>query len=343
MAAPAAEITYASLSAAIKRGEFAPIYLLMGEEEYYIDQLSEQIVDAALSEQEREFNLTVIHCERETKPADIVTAARRYPVMAQRQVVLVREAQFLKSYEPLVAYVEHLSPTTVLVLCHKRGTFERRGNFYQGVSAKGIVFESKRPREGQLATFINQYFSQRNVSVEPQAAMMLAANVGTDLSRLSQEMDKLCVVATNTAGSITPAIVEAHVGISREYNLWELRTAISKKDVVKAQRILNHFMSDGGKETPPIMIIATIFAFFASLMQLYYAPERTEQGLMQYMELKNTWALRDYFSAMRSYSARKTMQIIDKLREADTRLKGQGGSNTTPADIMNELLFFIMH
>lgn len=343
MAAPAAEITYASLSAAIKRGEFAPIYLLMGEEEYYIDQLSEQIVDAALSEQEREFNLTIIHCERDTKAADIVDAARRYPVMAQRQVVLVREAQLLRSTEILATYVDHLSPTTVLILCHKRGTLDRRGRLFQGIKARGIVFESKRIREGQLPTFINQYFSQRNVSVEPQAAMMLAANVGTDLSRLAQEMDKLCVVAANNAGPITPAVVEAHIGISREYNLWELRTALAVKDVAKAQRILNHFMADGGKETPPIVILATIFAFFASLMQLYYAPDRTEQGMMRYLDLKNTWALRDYLTAMRGYSARKTMQIIDKLREADTRLKGMGGSNAAPADIMNELFFFILH
>lgn len=338
----AAEASPQDVLAAVRRREYQPIYLLMGEEGYYTDLICNALMEDVLTEEEKAFNQTVIYCTRETKPAEIVNAARRYPVMAQRQLVVVREMQNLTRVDDLLHYVGTPLQSTVLVLCHKNGSIDKRKSLVSAIRAKGVVVESKRVREGQLPLFIEGYLRAKRVRIEQRAIMMLVANVGADLSRMASELDKLCVTLPAGQDTITPGLVETNIGISKDFNLWEFRTAVIEKDVYKANLILRHFL-ENGRENPPVVVIATLFNFFAALMQLFYAPNRSERGMMDCLELRSPWQLRDYQTAMRHFTALKTMQIISKLREADGRLKGIGNANASEADIMMELLYFILH
>lgn len=337
-----AEATPQDVLAAVKRQEYQPIYLLMGEEGYYTDLISNALAEEVLSEDEKAFNLTVIYCTRDTKAAEIVNAARRYPVMAKHQVVVVKELQNLTKVDDLLYYVDKPLMSTVLVLCYKNGSIDKRKGLVGAIHAKGTVLECKRVREGQLPLFIEGYLREKGVRIDQRAAMMLASNVGADLCRMATELDKLCVTLPAGEDTITPQLVETNIGISREFNLWEFRTAVIEKNVYRANLILRHFLT-GGRDNPPVVIIATLFNFFAALMQAYYAPDRSERGLMECLDLRSPWQLRDYQTAMRNFTALKTMQIISKLREADGQLKGIGNANATDEDIMMELLFFMLH
>lgn len=333
------EPTFQSICASLRRGEFAPVYLLMGEESYYIDQLVEQITEQVLGEDERAFNLTTIFCESDTQPAEILSAARRYPVGAARQLVVVKEAQQLRGIESLLPYLAKPVGSTVLVISYKHGALSHRG-VLGAVRKVGVVFRSGRVGEGQLPAFIDGYVQERHVRIDHAAALMLAGNVGADLVRLSSELDKLCIALPEGAAAITAEMVERYVGISKDFNVWELRSALARKDAPKAHLILSRLLS--GTSTPAPIIISTLFTLFANLLQSFYAPDRSERGLAAYLNLPNTWMLGDYQEARRHYSATQALAIIGKIREADTQLKGIESGNADEEDIMRELLCFIL-
>lgn len=331
--------TFQSLSDSILRREFAPVYMLMGEESYYIDLLVQQLSDSVLTEDEKAFNLTVIYCESDTQPAQILAAARRYPVMASHQLVIVKEAQQLRGIEQLMPYLEKPVPTTVLVLCYKHGSLNNR-TVLNALRKAGVVFKSGRVGEGQLPAFISSYLQRRGVGIDHSAALMMAGNVGADLVRLSSELDKLCVALPEGTATISAEMVERYVGISKDFNVWELRSALVRKNAYKAYLILSHLLEGGN--TPAPLIISTLFTLFANLMQAYYAPDRSERGLAAYINLPNTWMLSEYQEAMRHYTATRTLAIIGKLREADTQFKGIDSGNASEEDIMRELICFIL-
>jgi DNA polymerase-3 subunit delta len=335
-------VTHRDIINQVRQEQIAPIYLLMGEESYYIDRVAEFLTEHLLTPAEKEFNLMTIYCTRETKSADIINTARRYPMMARRQVVLVKEAQNLSRFDDLSAYAQKPSPTTVLVVCYKNGAVDRHKKIVGLIEDVGVVFESKRLKEGMLPSFIDDYLRRKQVGIEDRARMMLVENIGSDLNRMASELEKLIITLPQGTNRITPELIEKNIGISKEYNLWEFRTAVVEHDILKANKILK-FFNDNPKANPPQMIIPTLFNFFAALMQAYYAPVKTEQGIMDYLDLRSTWQLRDFRTAMRFYTALKTMQIIGALRKADTQLKGIEKGNATDADVMRELLYFILH
>lgn len=337
-----ANITHREIVEQIRRQEYKPIYLLMGEEAYYIDRISEYIADNVLTKDEQDFNQTVIYCTRETAVADVINCARRYPMMAKHQVVIVKEAQNLLKIDELAVYAQNLMETTILVICYKNGKVDGRKKLIPAVEKVGVVFESPKLKDGMLPQFIADYLRRKQVSIEERACLMMAESVGADLNRMAGELDKLVLALPTGQMRITPDLVEQHVGISKEFNLWELRTSVSNKDVAKVNKIIFYF-DQNPKANSPVATVAMLFNFFAQLMLAYYSPDRTERGMMVQLDLRQNWQLREYTTAMRNYTALKTMRIIGKLREADARLKGINRGNLTDADIMHELFFYILH
>lgn len=337
-----ANITHREIVEQIRRQEYKPIYLLMGEEAYYIDRISEYIADNVLTKDEQDFNQTIIYCTRETAVADVINCARRYPMMAKHQVVIVKEAQNLLKIDELAVYAQNPMETTILVICHKNGKVDGRKKLIPAVEKVGVVFESPKLKDGMLPQFIADYLRRKQVSIEERACLMMAESVGADLNRMAGELDKLVLALPTGQMRITPDLVEQHVGISKEFNLWELRTAVSNKDVAKVNKIIFYF-DQNPKANSPVATVAMLFNFFAQLMLAYYSPDRTERGMMVQLDLRQNWQLREYTTAMRNYTALKTMRIIGKLREADARLKGINRGNLTDADIMHELFFYILH
>lgn len=337
-----ANITHREIVEQIRRQEYKPIYLLMGEEAYYIDRISEYIADNVLTKDEQDFNQTVIYCTRETAVADVINCARRYPMMAKHQVVIVKESQNLLKIDELAVYAQNPMETTILVICYKNGKVDGRKKLIPAVEKVGVVFESPKLKDGMLPQFIADYLRRKQVSIEERACLMMAESVGADLNRMAGELDKLVLALPTGQMRITPDLVEQHVGISKEFNLWELRSAVSNKDVAKVNKIIFYF-DQNPKANSPVATVAMLFNFFAQLMLAYYSPDRTERGMMVQLDLRQNWQLREYTTAMRNYTALKTMRIIGKLREADARLKGINRGNLTDADIMHELFFYILH
>lgn len=335
-------ITHRDIVDAINRREFAPIYLLTGDESYYIDRIADYIADHVLTEEERDFNQQILYCTRETNVADIVNYARRYPMMAEKQVLIVKEAQNLLKFEELSVYAEKPVQTTILVICYKNGSVDRRKKVVGFIEKNGIVYESKKLKENMLPAFITNYLKRKNVKIDDRAVMMMVEYIGSDLNRMAGELDKIVLALPPGFNLVNVDLVEKNIGISKEYNSWELRAALCNKDVLKANRIINYF-DQNQKQNPHVVTVSMLFNFFATLMQAYYSPDKTEKGMMEYLEMRNQWQLRDYIQGMRNYTARKTMEIISKIRETDSKLKGIEKGSLSDGDIMRELIYFILH
>lgn len=342
MAKQAISTTHRDIIKQIKERIFAPVYLLMGDESYYIDRISEYIADNILPESERDFNQQIIYCTKETRVADIINFARKYPMMSEYQVLIVKEAQNLLKIDELSVYAKNPLKTTILVICYKNGSIDPKRKLVTTIEEVGVVFESKKLREGMLPSFISDYVKRKDISIDQQATMMLVEYIGSDLNRIASELDKLALALPPGFKQINATIIEKNIGISKEFNNPELRTALINRDVYKANQIINYFEANP-KTNPLVVTMSMLFNFFSNMMLAYYAPDKSPRGLMEQLELKLDWQLKDYTKAMRVYSAMKTMQIIDKLRETDGKLKGIRKGNLSDGDIMRELIYFILH
>ena len=335
------EMTYEDILKELKNKQYRPVYYLMGEESYYIDLIADYIAAHVLTDDEKEFNQTIVYGP-DTDMANIVNAAKRYPMMAEHQVVIVKEAQALRGLDELSYYLRKPQPTTILVFCHKHGSLDRRKKIAAEIEKNGILFESKKMKESQLPAFITSYIKRRKLDIEPKAVSMLADFVGTDLSRLAGEIEKLIITLPKKQTRITPAQIEQNIGISKDYNNFELRAALVEKDILKANRIVKYF-EENPKTNPIQMTLSLLFGFFSNLMLAYYAPDKSEQGIASFLGLKSPWQSREYMLAMRRYSGVKTMQIIGEIRYADAASKGVGNSSASNSDILRELVFKILH
>ena len=337
----AKETTYEAIARDLKNRIYKPVYYLMGEESYYIDKISEYIAQTVLTDEEKEFNLTVVYGS-DTDVSTIINAAKRYPMMAERQVVIVKEAQQLKNIEELVYYVQKPLQSTILVLCHKNGTIDRRKKLAAEVEKVGVLFESKKLKETQLPGFITSYLKRKSVDIEPKASEMMAEFVGADLNRMAGELDKLVITLPQGVTRVSPEQIELNIGISKDYNNYELRSALVVKDVLKANKIIKYF-EENPKTNPIQMTLSVLFGFFSNLMLAYYAPEKTEQGIAAQLGLRSPWQAREYIMAMRQYSGVKVMQIIGEIRYCDARSKGVGNSSLSDGDLLRELIYVILH
>ena len=335
-------VTFDAVMRDLKAGQFKPFYLLHGEEAYYIDRITDYIAEHALREEERDFNQTIVFGSDVTT-AQVTDLARRYPMMAERQVVIVKEAQNLKNWDQLEAYLEKPQPTTVLVIAYKNGKVDGRKKIASLAAQVGVVFESKKKRDYELAGFITSYLQANNCTIDNKATLMIAEHIGADLNRMSSELDKL-MITLGEDRRVTPDIVEQQIGVSKDYNGFELRNAIANRDILKANKIVNYF-DKNPKSGGPFLLVPMLFGFFQNLLLAYYAPDRNnENEVARWLELKGGgWSAREYVTAMRHFSGTKVMQIIDKIRETDAKMKGLDNPNTPSGELMRELIAFIFH
>lgn len=334
--------TYESILSDLSEGKFAPLYILMGEESYFIDKITDFIAQNALREEERDFNQTVCFGS-DVSAAAVADMARRYPMMAERQVVIVKEAQNIKQWDQLEQYFEKPQPTTVLVIAYKNGTIDGRKKILtKAQNAGAVIFESKKLYERDLPVFIVDYLKRHQATIDQKSCLMIAEHIGSDLSRLTSELDKVCLSMPEGSRHITPEVVEEQIGVSKDFNGFEFRSAIANRDILKANQILKYFDSNP-KSGGPFMLIPLLFNFFQNLMLAHYAPQKTDSGVAQFLDLRSAWGAKEYMTGLRNYSGMKTMQIIQKIRETDAKSKGLDNPNTPVGDLMKELVFFILH
>ena len=259
----------------IKRGDIKPIYFLMGEEPYYIDKISEFIENAILTEEEKGFNQMVLY-GRDVSIEEIVSNAKRFPMMAERQVIVVKEAQELsRTIENLVSYADKPTPTTVLVMCYKYKTLDKRKKLAKAVAKSGELFESKKLYDNKVAEWIRKVLTGKKYEIEPKATQMLVEFLGNDLSKISNELDKLTVVIPNN-NTITAKHIEENIGISKDFNVFELRKAVGEKQVVKANQIINYF-AHNQKSHPIVMTVSLLHSFFVQLLQYHGLKDKSKE------------------------------------------------------------------
>lgn len=337
----AKETTYEEIARNLKNKIYSPVYFLMGEEDYYIDRISDYIMDTVLTETEKEFNLTLLYGS-DTDIVSIINAARRYPMMSKYQVFIVREAQNLKNLDELIHYLQKPMSSTILVMCYKHGTLDRRKKITAELEKAGVLFESKKLKDTQLPGFISSYLKRKQVEIEPKASEMMAEFVGTDLNRMAGELEKLIITLPAGQKRITAEQIERNIGISKDYNNFELRNALIEKDVFKANQIVKYF-EDNPKNNPLQVTLAVLFNFFSNLMLAYYAPDKSDQGIASQLGLRSPWQAKDYMAGMRKYTGVKVMQIIGAIRTCDAKSKGIDNPSTPDGELLRELVYFILH
>ena len=337
--------TYDNIMRDLKARKFAPVYILMGEEAYFIDKISDYIEENVLTPEEQDFNQTVLY-GLDTSSSQVADLARGYPMMAEYRVVIVKEAQNLKGWDPLEKYFENPVSSTILVICYK-GKIDRRKKIIPKAEAVGVVFESKKKKDYELKGFVESYIRTKNATIDNKSASIVAEHIGSDLNRLISELDKVLISLPEGDCRITPEMIEEKIGVSKDFNGFELKNAIINRDVFKANQIIDYF-DKNPKAGSLYSLLPLLFNYFQNLMTAYYAPKNKdnkwdEKNVTEFMELGSTWGARDYVTGLRNYKAGKTAQIIYKIREIDAKSKGLDNPSTRAGDLMKELIFFILH
>ncbi|MBF6607478.1 MAG: DNA polymerase III subunit delta [Flavobacterium sp.] len=321
----------------IKAGRIKPVYLLMGEEPYYIDKISDYIEQNILTEDEKSFNQTIVY-GRDVSIDDIISISRRFPMMAERQVVIVREAQELsRTIENLGAYVQNLMPSTVLVICYKYKTIDKRKKLVKSCMEKGVVFSGKKLYENKVADWIKRVLAGRGYSIEPKAAAILVEFLGNDLEKISNELGKLEIVLP-PGSTITPQVIEDNIGFSKDYNIYELRKAIGARNQKQAYQIV-HYFAENPKNHPLVMTTGLIFQFFSQLLQYHGLKDKSPKNVAAALGV-SPYFLDEYILAVKNYPMKKVSHVVATLRDIDVKGKGVGAT-TSSGDLMKEMLFKI--
>ncbi|WP_046745620.1 DNA polymerase III subunit delta [Kordia zhangzhouensis] len=324
----------------IQKGNIKPIYFLMGEESYYIDKIAAYIEDNVLAEEEKGFNQMILY-GRDVTIEDIVSNAKRYPMMAERQVVIVKEAQDLsRTIEKLVEYAENPQPSTVLVICYKYKKIDKRKKLHKVIAKNGVMYESKKLYENQVADWIRRVLAGKKYHITPKAAQMLVEFLGTNLSKIDNELEKLKLILPK-GSEITAEAIEENIGISKDYNNFELRKAIGDGDIKKAFQIITYF-SENPKDNPTVVTVSLLFNFFSQLLQYHGLRDQTPRNVASVLKI-NPYFVKEYQTAARNYPMKKVSAIVATLREMDVKSKGVGASNLSNGDLLKELLVKIMN
>lgn len=328
---------YEDILKELKAGKYAPVYFLTGDEAFYIDKIADYIEEHALAEEEKEFNLTILYGKDGTA-GQILEAAKRFPMMAERQVVILREAQTMKGIEDLEAYVKNPVPSTVLVICFKEQKIDQRRTFGKLIVKKSVYLNSEKLRDYQIGGWITKYLEKKNLKITPVGVNLLSESLGTNLSKICNELDKLAIVVP-AGKEITPEIIQRNIGISKDFNIFELQRALGAKDAKKAHQIINYFGSN--KSNPLILTIASLYGYFSKIMLLHYSQNKTDQNLASTLRV-NPFFVKEYKAAAKNYSAAKIVRIISDLREFDLKAKGVGNDSVSANDLGRELVARIM-
>jgi len=324
----------------IKKRNFKPIYFLMGEEPYYIDKVSDYIQETVLTEDERGFNQMVLY-GRDVTIDEIVGNAKRFPMMAEYQVIIVKEAQDLsRTIENLVEYAKNPQPSTILVFNYKYKTIDKRKALYKALNKTALVFESKKLYDNQVPSWINKVLAGKNYSITPKGAQMLTEFLGTDLSKISNELDKLRIVLPEGT-QITPELIEVNIGISKDYNNFELHKAIGYRDVVKANKIINYF-GENPKDNPMVLTVGFLYTYFSRVLHLHGLKDKSSRNVAAALKI-SPYFTEEYIVAARNYPMKKVSAIISDLRVFDVKGKGVGANAVPQSDLLKELMVRIMY
>lgn len=335
-------MTYEEIVRDIRAGKFQPVYFLHGEEPYFIDQIEEAIDRYALPEAEKGFNQTILY-GKDINHLNLLDQLRRYPMMSERQVVILREAQEMKTLGDLSGYAENPMPSTVFVVCHKHKKYDMRSKLAKALSARGVVFESKKLYDNQVPDWIAGYCKSKKLGIETPAAALLAEYLGTDLAKIANELEKLTLnLPAGTA--INAAHIQEFIGISKDYNVYELQRAFATRDLPRIARIEQYFASNIRKN-PLIVTIASLFSYFSKVYMLHFMKGSSDADMVKALELRSDWFLKEYKLAAAQYTRGQTEQILHLLKEYDLRSKGvdTDTTNTGEEELMKELFFKILH
>ncbi len=333
-------VTYEDIISDLRKRIFKPVYFLAGEETYYIDLIVDYIEEKVLPEDEKSFNQIIVYGD-DTNIAAIIDTARRFPMMASHQVVIVKEAQTLKKIEDLVIYLEKPLSSTILVFSYKYKTIDKRTKLYKLLENHGGYFESPKFRDYQIPGWIDRYLMTKGIKTNPDASAMLTEYLGTDLHKIVNELEKLIITLPATKPMITTTLIEKNIGISKDYNNFELLKAIGEKNILKANFIV-HYFAGNSKDNPITLTIASLFGFFSKLLTYHYLPDKSKNNVAAVLKV-NPYFVKDYESAAIKYNVAKTVHIIGLLRTFDLKSKGYGDAGTDPGDLLKELVFRILH
>jgi len=332
-------MTYEEILGNLQKKIYHPIYFLMGEETYFIDKISDFIADNVLTDAEKGFNQTILY-GKDLEPHTIIANARRFPMMSNHQVIIVREAQNIKKIEELEPYVKNPLPSTILVINYKYKTLDKRKTFPKLIDQKGVLFESKKIYDNQLPGWITAYLKNQNYSISPQAAAMIAEYLGADLSKVVNELDKL-IISLPVGSQISPDNIEKNIGISKEFNIFELQNALGARDMLRANRIINYFGANPSSNPMP-MVISSLFSYFLKLLNYHFLEDKSQNNVASVLQV-HPFFVKDYVSAAKNYSIKKLVEIVGIMREYDMKSKGFGNVSTSAADLQREMIYKILH
>jgi DNA polymerase-3 subunit delta len=333
-------VTYEEIISDLKKRIFKPVYFLAGEEPYYIDLIINYIENNILPEDEKAFNQIIVYGD-DTNIAAIIDTARRFPMMASHQVVIIKEAQSLKKLEDLVIYLEKPLLSTLLVFSYKYKTIDKRTRLFKTLESHAVYFESARIRDYLIPGWIERYLMTKGIKTDPSASAMLTEYLGTDLHKIVNELDKLIITLPAGKPVITTSLIEKNIGISKDYNNFELQKAIGEKNILKANMIVQYF-ANNTKDNPIMLSIASLFGFFSKLLTYHYLTDKSKNNVAAVLKI-NPFFVKDYENAAVKYNVSKTVQIISLLRTFDMRSKGYGDPGTEPGELLKELVYRILH
>ena len=332
-------MTFEEIISNLKKKIYHPIYFLMGEETYFIDKISDYISDNVLTDAEKGFNQTILY-GKDTEPHNIIANARRFPMMSNYQVIIIREAQNIKKIEDLESYVKNPLNSTILVINYKYKTLDKRKTFPKLLDQKGILFEAKKIYDNQLPAWIISYLKNQQYTIAPQAAAMLSEYLGADLSKVANELDKL-IISMPASTQITPDHIEKNIGISKEFNVYELQNALGERDLLKANRIVNYFGANPSSNPIPV-VITSLFSYFSKILNYHFLEDKSQNNVASVLQV-HPFFVKTYVAAAKNYNIKKLVEIISILREFDMKSKGWGNVSTSPADLQREMIYRILH
>ena len=332
-------VTEKQLIEELKTGQYKPVYLLTGDENYYIDLVSDYFEKEVISPDFRDFDQTVVY-GRDVDMTDVISLAKRYPMMSPVQLVLVKEAQDIsKGWELLATYLENPQPQTLLVFCYRYKKLDKRTKLYKAISAKGVIYEKNKLRDYEVPGWIANIVSQRGYSITQKGAVLIAESLGNDLAKIANELSKV-YISLPQGSVINEDVIESNIGISKDYNVFELQNAIGRRDIVQCNRIVNHFAANP-KENPIQMILPSLYGYFIKVMLFHQAPDK--QQAMADMKV-HPYFMKDYETAASNYTLGKLASCIGYLYDTDLRSKGiRNSGNISDGELLKELVFKIIH
>lgn len=332
-------MTFEEIIGNLQKKIYHPVYFLMGEETYFIDKISDYIADNVLTEAEKGFNQTVLY-GKDLEPSTIIGNARRFPMMANHQVIIVREAQNIKKIEDLEPYVKNPLNSTILVINYKYKTLDKRKTFPKLIDQKGVLFESKKIYDNQLPAWITTYLKNQRYTISPQAAAMIAEYLGTDLGKVVNELDKL-IISLPAGTQITPDHIEKNIGISKEFNVFELQNALGDRDLLRANRIINYFGANPSSN-PVTVVVSALFSYFSKLLNYHFLEDKSQNNVASVLQV-HPFFVKNYVAAAKNYNIKKLVEIVSILREYDMKSKGWGNVSASQADLQKEMIYRILH